>query len=228
MIQYRKAISGRCSKDFITYQNGWNSFKDSISAGDYVIIEFGHNDENKDDTARETFPGSTFEKYLSIYIDYAISVGAIPILATPIERDEWANNVVEPSHIKPYGDYPQAIRNLAKSKNIALVDMTNLTTALYQKLGKDSTTKLFVFNDATHIVENGAIQIANLFVNDIVAQGLKPISNWVRYASSIKQSFPHSGIKPCDRVAYQGNGFFTIISDDMIDGFSVFSLNGKK
>jgi lysophospholipase L1-like esterase len=180
VVVHNKAISGRSSKDFVNYENGWNSFKDSISAGDYVIIEFGHNDELKDDPALGTLPGSTFEKYLSIYIDYSKNIGAIPILATPIERNVWANNTIEPSHVKPYGDYPQAIRNLAKSKNIDLVDMTTLTTELYERIGEEYTTGLFVTDDQTHINEAGANQVAKLFVNDIVSQKIKPFSNWVK------------------------------------------------
>ena len=177
---HNKAISGRSSKDFVNYENGWNSFKDSIGAGDYVIIEFGHNDELWDDPALGTLPGSTFEQQLSTYIDYSKDIGAIPILATPIERNVWANNTIEPSHVKSYGDYPQAIRNLAKSKNIDLVDMTTLTAALYEKIGKESTTKLFVTGDQTHINEAGADQVAKLFVNDIVSQKIKPFSHWVK------------------------------------------------
>jgi lysophospholipase L1-like esterase len=188
---HNKAISGRSSKDFVSYANGWNSFKDSISANDYVIIEFGHNDEVRNDPALGTLPGSTFERYLSIYVDYSKSVGAIPILATPIERNEWANNAIEPSHVKSYGDYPQAIRNLAKSKNIDLVDMTALTTELYERIGQESTTKLFVTDDRTHINEAGANQIAKLFVNDITSQGIKPFSNWVKRSVSIKQVSLH-------------------------------------
>lgn len=188
---HNKAISGRSSKDFVNYANGWNSFKDSISANDYVIIEFGHNDEAIDNPALGTLPGSTFERYLSIYIDYSKRIGAIPILATPIERNEWANNAIEPSHIKPYGDYPQAIRNLAKSKNIDLVDMTALTTKLYERIGKESTTRLFVTNDNTHINGAGANQITKLFVNDIISQGIRPFSNWVKGGASIKQVSLH-------------------------------------
>lgn len=139
----------------------------------------------------------------------------------------FANNSVEPSHIKPYGDYPQAIRNLAKSKKIALVDMTTLTAALYQRLGKDSTTKLFVFHDNTHIIEAGAIQVAKLFVDDIVSQGLKPISYWVKGVTSIKQVSLHSAVKQSGRIVCQGKGVFNLVTDDKLQNFSVFSLDGK-
>jgi lysophospholipase L1-like esterase len=177
---HNKAISGRSSKDFVNYKNGWNSFKDSIHPGDYVIIEFGHNDEVKDDPNLGTLPGSTFEQYLSIYIDYSKSVRANPVLVTPIERNEWANNSIEHSHVKPYGDYPQAIRNLARSKNIDLVDLTALTTSLYERIGKEATARLFVNADHTHINEAGANQVAELFVNDIVSQRIEPFSHWVK------------------------------------------------
>lgn len=184
-----KALSGRSSKSFYDEKN-WDPIKSALRQGDYVIIAFGHNDEKTDDAARGTLPGSTFERYLSIYIDDAKAKGAIPLLVTPIERNGWSSaTTVKASH----GLYPQAIRDLAKSKGIGLVDLTTLTTALYQKLGKAATTSTIFLNlsagayanypdgvaDNTHLQLRGATEIAKLLASDIVRQKLPTISSWV-------------------------------------------------
>jgi lysophospholipase L1-like esterase len=184
-----KALSGRSSKSFYTEKN-WDPIKSALRQGDYVIIAFGHNDEKTDDATRGTLPGSTFEQYLSIYIDDAKAKGAIPLLVTPIERNGWSSaTTVKASH----GLYPQAIRDLAKKKGIGLVDLTVLTTALYQKLGKDATTNTVFLNlpagayanypngvtDNTHLQLRGANEIAKLLAADIAKQKLPAISSWL-------------------------------------------------
>jgi lysophospholipase L1-like esterase len=187
------ALSGRSSKSF--YDEGhWTPVKNALRKGDYVIIQFGHNDEKTDDAARGTLPGTTFKQYLSIYIDDAIAKGAIPILATPMMRNSWANNTtVSNSHITADGDYPQAIRDLAAAKKIGLIDATALTKTFFEKIGKDSTTKLFLNlsagewpnypsgnTDNTHLQERGAKAIAQLIVGDITRQKISPPWTWIK------------------------------------------------
>jgi lysophospholipase L1-like esterase len=191
------AVSGRSSKSF--YDEGrWTSIKNSLRKGDYVIIQFGHNDEKTDDAARGTLPGSTFKQYLSIYIDDAIAKGAIPILATPIERNSWRNNTtLSSTHITADGDYPQAIRDLATTKKIDLIDATALTKAFFEKIGKDSTTRLFLNlaagespnypsgnTDNTHLQERGAKAVAQLVVDDIARRKIAPLHTWIKGGST--------------------------------------------
>ena len=102
------AASGRSSKSF--YDEGaWTPIRTALRAGDMVLIQFGHNDEKADDATRYTEPFTTFEQYLSIYIDDAIAKGATPILITPINRNNWSNGTVRDTH----GNYPVAMRQLA-------------------------------------------------------------------------------------------------------------------
>jgi pectinesterase len=184
-----KALSGRSSKSFYV-EGAWAPVKALLQKGDYVIIAFAHNDEKTDDTARGTLPGSTFEQYLSIYIDDAKAAGAIPLLVTPIERNGWTNSTtVKASH----GAYPQAIRDLAAKKGIGVVDLTALTTARYQQLGQDTTTNKLFMNlaagvwpnyptgntDNTHLQVRGANEVAKLLTADIVKQKLTTLSGWV-------------------------------------------------
>ncbi|MBN1309743.1 MAG: rhamnogalacturonan acetylesterase [Chitinispirillaceae bacterium] len=186
-----KALSGRSSKSF--YDEGhWTPVKNALRKGDYVIIQFGHNDEKTDDAARGTLPGTTFKQYLLIYIDDAIAKGAIPILATPMERNQWNATAIKSSHITADGDYPQAIRDLAAAKKIDLIDATALTKVFFENIGKDSTTNLFLNlaagespnypsgnTDNTHLQERGAKAVSQLIVNDIAYQNLLPLSMWI-------------------------------------------------
>jgi lysophospholipase L1-like esterase len=134
-----KAISGRSSKSF--YDEGaWTPIKNALRQGDHVLIQFGHNDEKTDDAARGTDPYTTFQQYLSIYIDDATAKGATPILLTPINRNNWSGTTLQDTH----GDYPPAMRDLAQKKQVALVDMTALTKTYFERIGPAATAKLFL------------------------------------------------------------------------------------
>jgi lysophospholipase L1-like esterase len=177
-----KALSGRSSKSF--YDEGaWTPIKTALKAGDFVLIQFGHNDEKTDDAARGTDPYTTYQQYLSIYLDDSKAKGATPILVTSICRDNWSGATVKDSH----GNYPPAMRALAKSKGVALVDATALTKAYFERIGQTATDKLFLIltagqfpnypsgnTDTTHLQETGARAIARLILADLYRQGLPP------------------------------------------------------
>jgi lysophospholipase L1-like esterase len=237
-----KALSGRSSKSFYTDKAGWPAFKDQIRAGDYVVVEFGHNDE-KTDTALSTLPGSTFEQYLSLYIDFAKKVGAIPILATPIQRNSWNGDgkTMSQSHvIAGRGDYPQAIRNLAASRNVALVDMTKLTEDFLEGIGKAAATKLYLNlapgaypnypdgnTDNTHLHENGARAFANLFAENLVSRKLAPIGNWVKGANPVAIPSDAAAARLPDEIASAGDGMIRINCKKRISAFSILKIDGQ-
>ena len=172
-----KALSGRSSKSF--YDEGaWTPVLNALKAGDYVFIQFGHNDE-KTATNLHTDPYTTYEQYLSIYIDGAKAKGAFPILVTPVERNGWSAGKVKASH----GSYPDAMRQLAVAKGVPLIDLTARSTAKYQSLGQTYTTSNVFMNltagqypnypsgnaDNTHFQQNGANIIAKLVTDGIRA-----------------------------------------------------------
>lgn len=171
-----KALSGRSSKSF--YDEGaWTPVKNALKSGDYVFIQFGHNDEKSADATRYTDPYTTYQQYLTIYINDARAKGAIPILVTPVERNSWSNGTVKATH----GNYPDAMRKLATAKAVPLVDLTALSTAKYISLGQTYTTNSVFMNlaagqypnypsgntDNTHFQQNGANIIARLVVDAI-------------------------------------------------------------
>ncbi|HZL17945.1 MAG TPA: rhamnogalacturonan acetylesterase, partial [Polyangia bacterium] len=177
-----KALSGRSSKSF--YDEGdWTPISNALRAGDYVLIQFGHNDEKSDDPTLYTDPFTTYEQYLSHYIDDSQAKGATPILITSINRNDWSNGVLQDTH----GNYPVAMRQLAAARAISLVDTTALTKTYFQRIGQAATTLLFMDlaagqfpnyptgnTDNTHLQEIGARTIAQMILADLYRQDLAP------------------------------------------------------
>jgi lysophospholipase L1-like esterase len=174
-----RAISGRSSKSF--YDSGsWTPIRESLQAGDYVFIQFGHNDQKKKDPKRYTEPTTTYTEYLQRYIDETRAAEAMPILLTSINRNSWET----PKKLRDsLGGYPDAVRKLAKSESVPLIDMHKRTTRLYQKLGQERTTRLFIYlppslypaypdgrPDNTHLQERGAYTISALAIKAIRKQ----------------------------------------------------------
>jgi len=159
------ALSGRSSKSF--YEEGaWAPVAAAIKAGDYVLIQFGHNDEKRD-AARGTDPYGSYQTYLSHYVDDTLKAGGIPILITPVSRGNFKRS-------SSHGQFPEAMIDLAKSKKVAYIDLTTRSEAYFDKIGFSATYKLFIASidgkDNTHFTPNGAKAIANL-----VAQGIKDL-----------------------------------------------------
>ncbi|MDE7167354.1 MAG: hypothetical protein K2O28_00735 [Clostridia bacterium] len=181
------AISGRSSKSFLSESN-YTTLKTSITAGDYLIIGFGHNDEKSDDAARFTsakgdkntagsFQNSLYENYVKLAKDK----GATPILCTPIVRYDSTNKYTgSVAHVTADGDYPEAIRTLGKETETTVIDLTKITKDLYQADNeaaqyyhahttyKSETDKTPSGRDSTHINEYGAKMISYMFANSLI------------------------------------------------------------
>jgi lysophospholipase L1-like esterase len=177
-----RALSGRSSKSFFD-EGAWTPIEAALGAGDFVLIQFGHNDEKTEDAARGTDPDTTFKQYLSIYIDDSLAKGATPILLTPINRNNWNSTTLKDSH----GEYPRAMRELAAARNVSLVDATALTKTHFERIGPAATNEYFMNlapgqfpnypegnEDNTHLREGGATVIAQIVLADLYAQGVEP------------------------------------------------------
>jgi lysophospholipase L1-like esterase len=173
-----KALSGRSSKSFLE-EGAWTPINGALHAGDFVLIQFGHNDEKREDTARFTEPFDSFQRYLSTYIDDTLKAGATPILLTPIERNNWSDGKLKSTH----GDYPEAVRKLGEMRKLTVVDMTQLTHAYLERLGQQASTELFMNlaagespnypsgnSDNTHLQEKGARAVADLALAELARQ----------------------------------------------------------
>lgn len=139
-----------------------------IKAGDYLIIEFAHNDEKE--KGEGIGPWESYSASIREYVQAAREKGAIPILITPVQRRAFnTDGTLKPTH----GDYPDAMRKVAQEMNVPLVDITKLTTTLYESWGDEPSRKGFVqypantfpgqrqkLEDNTHFNSFGANEIA--------------------------------------------------------------------
>jgi lysophospholipase L1-like esterase len=174
------AISGRSTKSF--YEEGaWNPVKDALQSGDYVLIQFGHNDEKSEDPKRYTDPQTSYKAFLTMFVMDTRQKLATPILLTPINRNKWNGGTLADTH----GAYPGAMRELAQAIGVELVDLTALSKAYFERLGEAETSKLFMnlnagqspnypsgSSDDTHLQESGARLIARLAMADVSTRTL--------------------------------------------------------
>lgn len=184
-----KARSGRSSMSYLN-EGHFESFVDEIKENDYLLIQFGHNDQKSDDPSRYTNPFTTYKEHLSVYIDAAIERGATPILLTPVNRNQFdGSGKLKLTH----GQYPRAMRELAEEKNVALIDITDKSQQLFESLGPEQTKELIFLHlppgqystypegvqDDTHFKQTGAIEIAKLVIEGLLEQGI-PLSAYIK------------------------------------------------
>lgn len=149
------AVSGRSSKSFLA-EGRWEPVL--AEKPNYVFIQFGHNDEpGKGD--RTTDPDGDFQDNLRKYIDDARKIGCVPILVTPVARRTFENNQARTT-LMPYAD---AMKKVAKEKNVALVDLHAASFALFSERGNEATAYFSPSaDDRTHFSRKGATEIAGL------------------------------------------------------------------
>jgi lysophospholipase L1-like esterase len=140
-----RALNGRSTKSFLT-ENRWQPIVDQLKAGDYVFIEFGHNDEKVDKPGVGTSL-SEFKANLTKYVLESRAKKAIPVLLTPITRRSFEKGVLINSH----GQYPDVVRQLADSLHVPLIDMQEKTAAMVNQLGELPSQKLFNYVDSGHV-----------------------------------------------------------------------------
>lgn len=170
-------------------RNRWSKILELIEKGDYVMIEFGHNDEKQ--RGEGAGPWSSYTDLLKAYVKSVRAKGGIPILLTPLQRRVFGEN----GRLKPtHGDYPDAVREVAKSLSVPLIDLTKMSTILYEAFGDDDSKHAFVhypknsfpgqdkaLKDNTHFNDFGANEIALCVVRGIkdleidLESHLKPI-----------------------------------------------------
>ena len=163
-----RGASGYSTKSFID-SGKWQALIDGVGAGDLVLVMFAHNDSASDE-ARHTDPGSTYDQNLIKFITETRSKGATPVLLTSVN-----SRMYNDAHTTLYQttvSYANAMRSVAKKKEVALVDVNQLTFDLFKSLGYDGTEPYFV-SDNTHLTKLGAETTASF-----IAHGLKDLGLW--------------------------------------------------
>lgn len=160
------AVNGRSSKSFID-EGRWDKVREKIRPGDYVIIQFGHNDEKAKSLDRYTVPGGSFDANLKKFVSEAREKGATPILMNSIVRRNFPANGIAVAQtddrqktwkkglenypaegdtlVDTHGDYRIAPRNVAEEMGVVFIDMNSLTHELVQGLGRDNSRSLFMW-----------------------------------------------------------------------------------
>lgn len=214
-----RALNGRSSRSFRN-EGHWELVRKRLRKGDYVFIQFGHNDQ-KADTARHSDAETDYKINLGKYIDETREAGAIPVLFTPIVRRKFnSDGTLADTH----GKYTDAVRIVAKEKQVLLIDLNKMSASLLERYGQEKSTSLFVWvepgicaalpegkQDNTHLNVRGARIIARM-----VAETIK---------ETIPALAPH--IVMYDYVvAKDGSGdFFTI--QEAIDAVPDFRKKGR-
>ena len=178
-----------CSARTFFDESRWNKIMAVLKPGDYVLIQFGHNDIGVPNQfpGRADLPGTgdeakmfampdgktemvhTFGWYIRRFVQDAKRTGAYPIVLSPTARDVWTNGKVERGlGDGEFGRWSQAV---AEAEEVPFVDVTNIIADVYERIGQEPTNPLF-FGDGTHSSQSGADLNASL-----VVAGLKGIGS---------------------------------------------------
>ncbi|HEX8504473.1 MAG TPA: glycosyl hydrolase family 28 protein [Hymenobacter sp.] len=177
------AVNGRSTKSFLR-EGRWGKVLEQMKPGDWVFIQFGHNDSKVEDSTRSAPAQTTYRQLLTKYVQEAKKKGANPVLLTPVGRryfDEAGKRKDD------HGQYPGVVREVAKAQKVPLIDMHEKTWALYSQLGEQGSRPLFwsylngyyqpnpvapAKNDNTHFSEYGATRVAQLVAQSVQEQKL--------------------------------------------------------
>ncbi|QJR82813.1 rhamnogalacturonan acetylesterase [Alteromonas pelagimontana] len=181
------ATNGRSTRSFID-EGRWSSVLSEIKEGDYVLIQFGHNDQKKEDPVRYASPDKDYPAFLKRYIEEARTKGATPMLASSICRRHFSSDgKLERTLL----EYAAAAKKVAKAEDVAFFPLNEKTCALLAETGDEESQKFFLQVppdlytrypegkiDNTHLNVIGASKVAQLFVRELKAQN-HPLANYV-------------------------------------------------
>jgi DNA sulfur modification protein DndE len=175
------AVNGRSTKSFIR-EGRWDSVLAAIKPGDYLFIQFGHNDEKSYDSSRYAEPRTVFRANLIRFVSESRSKGAIPVLFTPIVRRKFDDS---DALVDTHGEYPDAVRRVAEERSVPLVDLERASADLVRSLGPEASKSLYLWirpgaspmfpdgkQDDTHFSRAGAMEMARLAVDGLKENNL--------------------------------------------------------
>lgn len=175
------AKNGRSTKSFID-ESRLPAIYDKITEGDFLFIQFGHNDEKIEDPERYTEPFSDFMVNLEKFVNVARNKKAFPVFITPLER---RGAFIDESTLGPgaHGDYVEAMKRTAKNLNVPLIDLHGMSRAELIRVGAEASKKWYMhipegkypyhmegLADNTHLQYAGAVVYAGC-----IARGLKEL-----------------------------------------------------
>ena len=172
------ADSGESSASFLGSSKLWGAIKGAMKAGDYVLIQFGHNDK--------TISATDFKTNITAYVTQTKAKNAFPILVTPIARATFSGNTVtaQHQHTDSAGnlvDLPAIIRQVGVAENVPVIDLTAVTTEWLTQVGPNGWQAYHALGtDATHTNRAGAAVNAGFVRDAIVGLNITPLKSFLR------------------------------------------------
>jgi beta-xylosidase/lysophospholipase L1-like esterase len=204
-----RALNGRSTKSFRD-EGHWDGLLESLSPGDWVVIQFGHNDEKTSDPERFTEPRGEFRSNLQRFVRETRARGGHPVLATSIVRRRFdEDGALNDSH----DEYPRVVRAVASEEGVPLLDMEDVSRALVRSHGAERSRELFLhfapaehpllpegLHDDTHLSELGARLIAELAASEM-ARARLPLARYLKLDTLVAPPSPW--------IADNGDGTFS-------------------
>lgn len=186
------AVNGRSTRSFRELGH-WDRLLAQLRAGDWVVIQFGHNDAKREDPARYADAATDYPANLRRFVADVRARGAYPVLATPIVRRQWDERG---DLLDTHGTYLAAVREVAATEKVPLLEMEGVTRAWLREAGEAGSRAFFMTfapgqhprlpdgkQDNTHLVEAGAQQVALLAAQEMRRLALSP-------ATDLASAFP--------------------------------------
>lgn len=171
-----RAVNGRSTRSFIN-EKRWDSIYKYLKKGDYVFIQFGHNDAKENDAKRFTNPHTAYRHNLIRFVLESREKGATPILFSSIVRRNFNEFG---TLVDTHGAYPLETRLVATEYKVPFIDLQYLSEKLEESYGVEASKKLHLHfepgesdyfkegkTDDTHLSELGATEIAKLVINEL-------------------------------------------------------------
>lgn len=170
------AVNGRSTKSFRA-EGRWDTVQKKVKPGDYVLIQFGHNDQKQESPERYAAAETDYKQNLERYIEETRSKGGKPILASPISR----RSLNEAGELEDtHGRYSEVVRQVATEQKVPLLDLHRKTVEVIEQFGIEKSKELFLHykagdydkfpegkEDNTHLSPTGAFKVADLAIEEI-------------------------------------------------------------
>lgn len=184
------ARGGRSTRTFIS-ENRWQPISDALKPGDYVFMQFGHNDEAKEPQYAERYTSpADYRKNLIRFITETRAKNANPVLVTPVSRRKFSN---DGKALETHIEYSKVVAEVAAECNVPMLDLDTRSRVLYESFGAEGSKLLFNVseagvnpqfpngvNDNTHFSEYGARLLAELVLDEMKKLNLPLLNRVVR------------------------------------------------
>ena len=164
------AQNGRSTKSFID-KGLWDKVQANLKPGDWLFIQFGHNDSKESDPERYAPAFGAYQDNLRTFVRTAKAAGVNPVLLTPVARRWFKTDGLDRNC---HTDYPAAMAQVAAEENVPLLDITTATLDWLEGLGDEASRQYFMIStgkdDNTHTVASGARKVTEIVCGKIKEQ----------------------------------------------------------